>query len=326
MANVYSIRKINSSKDRDIIKLMRLYSSYIEPTARTDTREILDWLDNSTDDYFKIFAFYLNETLIGYCQTAYFHFNKILFVDYLVIDENYRGRSYSEFIYSLKDYFNEKNIEINYFIAEVPYYTNSNQPSLKSITLIRLLKQSGFKVIKADYYQPELGKNKESCMQTTLLIYTNDQYLTDIKKETFEDIIKTIYSDHYYKWYSRFFKTEELKIYKAKIDSLYDEITKKIAKKKVIELNGYSHLIERNQKTPEGAIEKSNALKYTLLLLIIVAITGIIMFAVKIVSGLLGVSDDHLYYALAIVIPIAIPIAACLAKKMNKSWSLYTKK
>jgi len=321
MANLYNLKKINSSKHKDIAKLMKLYSCNIAPSARTDTREILYWLDNSTDDYFQIFAFYLNELLIGYCQVAYFPVNKLLFIDYIVIDEHYRGRAYFEFVYSIKDYFEEKNIEINYYLAEVPHYSTDETPSHNSITMIRLLKQSGFKVVKAGYFQPELGKNKESCMKTTLLIYSQDQSFSRIKKETFEDIVKTIYYDHYFKWYNMFLQGEDLQNYRKQLDHLYSDVIKKVVKKKHIELNGYNHLIE-GKTTPPEVIKEATIVNIATFFIAVISITAILMLIASGVCSYFSINKDHLYYALTIVVPLSIPLAKFCTSKMKKFYTL----
>lgn len=254
----YKIRRLKDSNDKDLLTLLRLYNDNIAPAIKTNTNEILHWIDYYKDkqgeDTFIILALYINDKPIGFCQVKYLCENKILFIDYCVIDPDFRGRSFNEFTYLVRDYFAEEKLEINYFLTEIVYFNQEQNPSNTSSRLIRLLKMAGFRVIKAPYKQPELGiNNHESEMNATLMLYINGGVndCRTIKKETYLDMVYAILYKHYITWYEPFMTSQEKNIYKRKIDNIYNDIQSQIQAdvKSLIILNGEPYNIE-NTKIP----------------------------------------------------------------------------
>ena len=285
----YRIREIKKTDDRDFVTLIQLYNENINPAIKTSPNEIQYWLDHfgsrRTRDTFWVLALYINNEPIGYSQMIYLAEKKVLFVDYCVISPHFRGRSFSEFIYLIRDFFIDKKIEINYYITEIVYYSDNQKPSDNSIKFIRLLKMSGFLVAKAPYSQPELGLgNRESDMRATLMVYVNgrDNDCMVIHKETYLELIRAIYYDHYIAWYKPFMTNVELDIYTQKIDALYKKIQADIGKKDTIVLNGTPYI---NQ---EGiTIEKNNKSNTRTVLAAILAITAayIIVWIISFIMG-----------------------------------------
>jgi N-acetylglutamate synthase-like GNAT family acetyltransferase len=155
MQSTYDLRRIKNSTDRHITKALSIYSQNIDPLIRTDTREILYWLDNYNQrfiDRFYLVGLSLNDTIVGYAQFAYFKEERMIFIDYLAIDKQYRkNNTFYEFLEKLKEFFAEESLYHTYIIAEVGYYKENNVPTEITRNLIRLLKMSGFGVIKMTY-------------------------------------------------------------------------------------------------------------------------------------------------------------------------------
>jgi hypothetical protein len=285
----YKIRHIASEKDKDYVCLLNLYTVNIEPSIRTNSNEITYWLNRynkkSKINSFWILALYINDKPIGYCQTAYFKASKILFIDYCVIEEGFRGRAFNEFIYLIKDFYKEQNIEIYYFVAEVPFYSNNNIPSNKSISLTRLLKISGFKVVKALYYQPELGlANHESEMRASLIIFVNGGGLEkqSLKTNTYFDILKTIYFDHYEYWYIPFMSEYEKTCYHKKLLFLFDKVKEELKNKNILILNGEAYSLEQtNSSVPKKTNRKIIFLMILVPVIILILLCGISIFLEK---------------------------------------------
>lgn len=246
MKAVYELRQIKDTKDRDLTKALNLYSNNIEPILRTDTREIMYWIDNYSSrfqDKFILLGLYLNDQLIGFSQLAYFLDECIVFVDYIVIEEGFRrNNTFYQFLEEIKTFLDNEDISYDYIVGEVGYYNDKHIPTEKTRNLIRLLKMSGFGVIKANYFQPMLGKtNFESELMSVLMVYTPNE-LTKLKKETFQLIINTIYYKHYKRWYDRFFDDVEQAEYILGLNRLRVLINDSIKKKEFIDINGYSHI------------------------------------------------------------------------------------
>jgi hypothetical protein len=158
MKSTYEIKIFKSSNEQDLIKALNLYSQNIEPALRTDSREIMYWVDRYNkkfEDSFYILGFYLNDVLIGFSELAYFIKEKTLIVDYLVIDKKFRkNNTFYEFIQKIEEFLNSKNFIIDYIVAEVGFYNEKLEPPEKSKHMIRLLKMAGFSVAKCSYYTP----------------------------------------------------------------------------------------------------------------------------------------------------------------------------
>ncbi len=246
MKVVYELKRIKDSTDNNLTRALNIYTKNIEPILRTDTREIIYWLDNYNkqfDDRFYILGLYLNNKIIGYAQLVYFENERIVFVDYILIEKDFRrNNTFYQFIEEIKNFFIDENVIYDYILGEVGYYNDQRVPTENTRNLIRLLKMSGFGVIKTNYYQPMLGKNNhESELMSVLMIYTQNE-LKKIKKDTFQLMVNTIYFKHYKRWYDKFLNEFEQNDYFLNLNKLMTLITDNIKRKDFIEINGYSHI------------------------------------------------------------------------------------
>ena len=250
MKTTYELKAFKNSTSPDLTKALKLYSDNIEPEYRTDTNEIIFWIDNFQkrfNDEFYILGLYLNGVLIGFTEIAFFKEEKFVEVDYLVIEKNHRkNNTFYEFLDKINDFLFKENIVFDYIICEVGCYFENMQPTESSKTLIRLLKMSHFGVIKCSYYVPRLGKiNYESQMRAILMIYgTND--IKQIKKETYLMIVNALFYKYYQRWYNDFFNDSEKQEYQEILDDLFEKIKRDVNNRKVIEINGYSNLLPLN--------------------------------------------------------------------------------
>jgi hypothetical protein len=250
MKRTYEIKRYRTANSPDFVKALKLYSDNIEPEYRTDTNEIIYWIDKfhkRFGDSFFVLGLYLNGVLIGYTQFAYFKEEKFVEIDYLVIEKGYRqNNAFSEFTHQIADFLSEENIVFDYIICEVGCYFENKEPTEDSKTLIRLLKMAHFGVIKCAYYIPRLGKkNFESQMRAILMIHASSE-LKQIKKETYLMIIKALLYKYYQRWYNDFFNATERKEYQVVLDDVYGKIEKDIENRKIIDINGYHNLLPLN--------------------------------------------------------------------------------
>lgn len=288
MQSVYELRRIKSSADRNLGKALNIYSQNIDLLIRTDTREILYWLDNynkNFKDEFYIVALYLNSTIIGYAQFAYFKEEKIVFIDYLAIEKNSRkNNTFYEFIEKIKEFFIEEGIEYNFIVTEVGYYRQTKEPTEVARNLIRLLKMTGFGVIKMAYFQPMLGKmNYETELSTVLMIHTVGDLKT-IKLETFFLLIDTIYYKHYKRWYDKFLNEKDQVEYVSRLRELREKIELSAKKKKFVEINGYSNLFPVNQFNPSSSKYVRSAKVFgvfVVFILLSIGISSLVIFLKK---------------------------------------------
>lgn len=246
MRTVYELKRFKNSKEQDLTKALIIYSHNIEPFLRTDTREIIYWLDEYPrrfKDQFIILGLYLNNSIIGFAQLAYFKEVKLIFVDYIVIQKESRGNNtFYEFVEEIRTFLITENIEFDYILAEVGGFDENKEPAASTRNLIRLLKMIGFGVIKTNYFHPRLGKNNyESEFLSVLMLYSPDEKKS-IKKETFFLLLDTIYFNHYKRWYDVFFDEKTKAEYGKRLIKLVEKNHEELRKKDSVEVNGYMNI------------------------------------------------------------------------------------
>ncbi|UAY53232.1 hypothetical protein [Ferruginibacter albus] len=287
MGVLYELKRFKNSNDGDLTKALNMYSQNIEPFLRTDTREIIYWLDKypqKFNDQFIIFGLYLNNDLVGFAQIAYFIEQKIIFVDYIVILREFRkNNTFFEFVEEIRDYLVMKNFQFDYILAEVGGFDDNKEPTNATRNLIRLLKMTGFGVIKTNYYHPRLGKiNYESELQSVLMLYTLNEIKT-IKKETFFLFLDTIYFNHYKRWYDAFLDEKERAKYGSSLIKLKEKSEENLKKKDIIQINGYTNIYTSTASTSgQKSYEKfAKMLAVVILFIILLVSFGIIHTIVK---------------------------------------------
>lgn len=255
MGAVYELKRFKNSESKDLNDALIIYSQNIEASLRTDTREILHWIDyypTSFDDKFIVLGFYLNKKIIGYAQFAYFIEERLIFVDYVVIGAEFRGNNtFYQFVDEIKEFFKAENLQFDFILAEVGGF-EGNEPGIQTKYLIRLLKLSGFGVLKTTYFHPRLGLNKyESEFQSVLMVFNSGEQ-KKIKKETFLLFLETIYFKHYQRWYDAFFPEKEKAAYSESLIKLLNKSKEILRKKDFIDINGYQNLFYYHNTPPSG--------------------------------------------------------------------------
>lgn len=227
---------------------MRIYTRYFPASLKTDTNEIAYWADHYAEcfeDQFLPFGFYVNQALIGYAQMAYFLKERLLVIDYLVVEKSHRRPNiFLEFVEHLRTTIDRLGLEVDYVVAEVGLQSHNGIDRIDPHTraLLRLLKSVGFGVAKAPYIQPQLGlTNKESRTPAALVIDTRERSaVRQIQRETYLGIVRTIYFKHYLRWYSIY--ADEKIQYNRHVSELFEEIVSKIPDGAVIAINGFPRL------------------------------------------------------------------------------------
>ncbi len=329
MKATYELRRIKNSKDKDLTKALHVYSKGVDPFQRTDTREIIYWLDHYnvkfTDQFF-ILALYLNDELIGYTQLVHLNEERIIIADYIIIDENFRGNNtFYQFIEEIKNFFNKEEISFYYFIAEVGNFDVNNTPTQKTRNLIRLLKISGFGVLKAKYFQPMLGKNNyESEIMSVLMIYTSSE-VDRIKKETFSLIITSIYFKHYKRWYDAFFDEIDQASYSAGLDKLLSVINENIRNDNFININGYSHIFKSHETKPSPK-KYFRFIQFTSFVTVFLIISISVGFGVYCLQKSYGIDSADLIFIGVTTIILIISIFHIFFKSKDKPIELILEK
>lgn len=210
-----------------LTEALRIYSQEMPTSIRTASNDIVYWSDRyekSFGDELILFAFRLDNELIGFAQLVLFVDEKILVSDYIAIRLGYRRYYvFFQFVEQIRLYLDANQKEYDIAVAEVASFSLQDEPHEDGRVLIRLLKQAGFGVLKARYFQPPLGlRNPESMMRATLMILRNDP-ADCIQKETFLSIVRLLYYKHYLRWYEPL-PGIDLVSYRRQIDKLMAKV------------------------------------------------------------------------------------------------------
>jgi hypothetical protein len=229
----FAIRRITKETDSDYIQALRIYNDIIPVETRTNTNEITHWLKkDDVNTLFKtmLFILYLDNKVVGFSMMSYLAANKIIVIEYLALELQYRINSvFLSYIGLLQDYLREFDIEVSYYVTDISNKGAGKNIDKESKLFRKLICLEGFGRINTIYYTPPLGlMNHESEFESFLYIKTNDS-IKQINRETYLDIVRAIYYDYYYEWYKDFLLKEEyLNDYKQRIDSCFASVKKNI--------------------------------------------------------------------------------------------------
>lgn len=326
IATTYKLRRFRNSKDKGFVNALSIYTKYFDSKSMTDTNEIIFWLDKDYKDFgdcFYCFGLINDNEIIGYAQLAYFKSEKIVFVDYIAIDDKHRrSDAFFIFIYKIKEFLENEKIQYNHILAEIVIDSHSKEPSNESKILIRLLKICGFGVIKTTYFQPRLGiYNKESDTNAILMVRSNveESKIEFIKKDTFLQFINTIYYKHYKRWYSIYEETVDE--YDKVLQNGYSIIEKDLKKKKeFIAVNGYKHLFEPEKSNNTDS--NTNVNKSLIYVIIGLSITVILTFILVLIMTEYKIS---LYVILLLFILILVSFLGILSIFMQPAHKIFNR-
>lgn len=324
MKSTYELKYYKNSNDPELKKALSLYSQNIEPALRTDSREILYWVDRYNkkfDDSFYILGLYLNEVLIGFSELAYFIKEKVVIVDYIVIEKQFRrNNTFYEFSQKIEEFLNDKDTVVDYVVVEVGYYNEKLEPPEKSKVMIRLLKLAGFSVAKCEYYTAKLGlDNHESEMKSILMVRSLDG-TKKIKTETFLQIVNAIYFKYNQRWYDAFLNDDQKIAYQKGVNRLMAKVEKGVANKEFIELNGYGGLFEHHQI--QGDIfERNKLLKFLTGIFLLILCFAIIISIYLFSKFRLGIEPSALSSILYSTLFLLIFFSALIFEKKSNIFS-----
>ncbi|MCC8145865.1 MAG: hypothetical protein LIO93_05375, partial [Bacteroidales bacterium] len=100
----YELLRFNSSNDQYFYEALKIYQQSIPHEQKTNSSEIVYWVDNLgtfKEGELFFFGLLLNNKIIGYAEIAFIKNNRILIIDYIVLDPIYKSNSAFYSFYSL---------------------------------------------------------------------------------------------------------------------------------------------------------------------------------------------------------------------------------
>lgn len=237
----YSLRIFDSSADNEFLEALDIYVKSVSRSEKTNTNKIV-WCIDNCNVFNKFILFFcglkLNGKIIGYAEVALIKSTRYITIDYLIIDEKYRTHSaFYTFLLLLINFFSNEKLDYDFIGIELLTDDNGNL-SKEELTEFEL---EGFRVLNTLYIQPCLElKNYDSQHEALLLIYQRNSDNKKIKKNTFLDIVYSIYFDYYYEWdiYSLNIDNDEKNVLYNKLKESFEIVTNALSDDLII-LNGY---------------------------------------------------------------------------------------
>lgn len=138
----------------------------------------------------------------------------------------------------LQEWCDQQRLEFDFIVGEVSFESATSEPSERSVLLVHLFKQLGFQVADCDYWQPMLGPTQYQSDVRAHLIIASREAVPTIRRQALLLIVRTIYFDHYARWYQPFLiGDEDQQQYSESLVSRYTEFERSLPSVE-IRLNG----------------------------------------------------------------------------------------
>ena len=231
ISSSFTIKRFQSSEERDFIKALKIYNDTIPVETKTSTNEITYFLDKKEIDNREMYFFglYYNEEVIGYIECGYLFQTKSIIIDYLTLKNEFNINGIFYPLFSLfQQYFSDNLVDYDYIITEVSIRTLAENVDKESYYVRKLLQAEDFRIIDIPYPQPQLGLNNFESNFNLRLMVKSINSIGSLKSDTLKNIIKDIYYNHYLNWYKNFIHGEELKRYEKHIDEQFNKVQNSI--------------------------------------------------------------------------------------------------
>ena len=100
----YELVRLKDSSDKDFQNALKIYRSSTPHEQKTNSSEIVYWVDNQREfgigELF-FFGLKVNGVVVGYAELAYVKNERVLIIDYINLDQNYRSNSNFYTFYAL---------------------------------------------------------------------------------------------------------------------------------------------------------------------------------------------------------------------------------
>jgi hypothetical protein len=223
-----------------LTKYLAVYSANISPENRTDTNELISFLEDPFDDRRLLyFGLKYDGVHCGFAIAMSYTKDKILIVDHLAVDPAVRGKgAFFEFVYLISDYLDSHGIAPDYVVVEIMKRTQSIQGDVKPSELVRLLRIIGFHVVQIPYIAPHFGIAERVENYRSVLMVFPRQPVTEVPAGECRRIIEMIYYVHYQNWYRRAWPAKKFATYRSSLDHCFKAVTGRLTNVAFVKLNG----------------------------------------------------------------------------------------
>lgn len=299
----YELLRFRKSTDKDFMDALRIYRSSTPHEQKTNSSEIIYWVDHQNSfgpgELF-FFGLKANGVVVGYAELSYVKEERILIIDYINLEQNYKSNSHFYAFYTLIiNYVNNESIDYDYITKEVLCRYNETHIHKEDISLYEL---ENFKVVNGLYIQPLLERNNvESIKEALIMLYTRAGLCQILKKDAYLHIVEVIYN-YYYCWDREFLNDDERVSSKKQSEENLVTISNSITNDTVT-LNGYPFKFSSSANGTEIPSKKSRNF--------ILALIFLIIFVALVISVLYFLSQYG--FETKAVVTISIPFILCFS-------------
>jgi Uncharacterized alpha/beta hydrolase domain (DUF2235) len=227
------------SASTEIDKALHIFEHNTPPRLRTDLRQIRSKiLSPSTEKgTFHFAALYRREELIGFAMFGYYPRFKLVVIDHMVIEQRQRGDA-AFFAFTALLFETMATLAVDYVAIEVEFEPRGDkdtqdQDKATGVRLVRLLTRVGFGRVSTSYNLPamdarDIDDRYDGALMLRRMYEPSD--FDKIRRSELEDIVSSIFFDHYLPWYQDFLSASEITAYQKYLEVLFDEFRQRISK------------------------------------------------------------------------------------------------
>ena len=256
----FKIRRIEKSTDVDYTSALKIYNETTPYEIKTNTNEITLWLDrNDKTDPFEpmFFCLYFSNRLSGFAMMTYIRSQRIIILEYIALATEYRVNTvFYSYINLLENYLNANQYDVAFILNEVSNRRNGRDIDKESQLFSKLLCVEGYGKVNAPYITPPLGNsNYESSFDAFLFVKSAGD-IRALEKQTYLEIVKSIYFDYFQTWYTPVLSQKDNEQYCALLHRGFNIISKAVSSLIVIPVTYSDCPVLKNN----GQFEKTNGL------------------------------------------------------------------
>lgn len=229
----FSIRRLDKSTDSDYAAALKIYNETTPYEIKTNTNEITFWLDQrETIGSFEamFFALYYSGNLSGFAMMTYIRAQRIVILEYIALESQYRVNTvFFTYISLLENYLHINRYDVAFILNEVSNRRNGSDIDKESQIFSKLLCIEGFGKIDAPYITPPLGTNNFESSFDAFLFVKSSGNVHALERQTYLEIIRSIYFDYFLIWYERVLPTTQVNAYKEILNKSFVEISRKMS-------------------------------------------------------------------------------------------------
>ena len=290
----YELIRFNNASDNEFHEASEIYRRTTPRDQKTNVREINYWVDHckkfAMGELF-FFGLKANNLVIGYAELAYIKQERLLIIDYINLDPDYKSNSnFYSFYMLIVNYMDNHGIDYDYITKEI--FRKSKEEEIRRED-VRQYELENFKVINSLYIQPQLETiNVESMRDALIMLYTRASNKSELKKAEYLHIVQVLY-DYYLCWDKKVCNSKEFYDRSKKAESNIKKIAESIVDDEVI-LNGYPLDCSSNMYVTKIPKKRQNAflvsvgciIGFVTLLLVILYVSYLINFGIHAIIAL----------------------------------------